>query len=145
MSERFWSKVDMLRAGGCWQWTGHIGTKGYGTYWRDDTNALAHRVAYELTFGGIPEDSQIDHLCGHRWCVNPAHLDPVTCKENLLRSGHTWATRNSLKTHCPQGHPYSGENLHLRPGGGRRCRACARAHAREQTKKKQLQKKEQTA
>ena len=36
---------------------------------------------------------------------------------------------NSMKTHCPHGHPYVGQNLRYERGGGRRCRACRRKEA----------------
>ncbi len=40
-------------------------------------------------------------------------------------SGAVAAARQRAKTHCPHGHPYSGENLYILPRGGRACRACA--------------------
>jgi hypothetical protein len=46
---------------------------------------MAHRFAYELLVGPIPEDLELDHLCRVRHCVNPAHLEPVTHLENILR------------------------------------------------------------
>lgn len=128
LTERFWGRVTT--GNGCWLWTGNISNKGYGTIWLDGTNALAHRVAYLLAHGSIPDNAQIDHLCRTRACVRPSHLEAVTCRENLFRSPDTHASRNAAKTHCPQGHPYSGENLHIRSGGGRKCRACARIQDR---------------
>ena len=46
---------------------------------------MAHRFAYEEYVGPIPDGLQIDHLCRNKWCVNPEHLEPVTCRENALR------------------------------------------------------------
>lgn len=88
---------------------------------------MAHRVAYELVVGPIPDGLQLDHLCKVRKCVNPAHLEAVTCGENIRRgdTGKAAAEVQSSKTHCPQGHPYSGDNLaHYRGRHGRRYRAC---------------------
>lgn len=133
--ERFMAKVDT--SGACWTWLGTRGNKGYGRLWVDGTNAMAHRVAYELAFGDIPEGSQIDHLCRNRGCVRPSHLEAVTCLENLHRSPITQATQNAAKTHCPQGHPYSGDNLRHKKGGGRVCRTCARDYARRKHIEKQ--------
>jgi hypothetical protein len=77
----------------------------------------------------------IDHLCRVRHCVNPDHLEAVTCRENLLR-GETLQAANVAKTECPQGHPYDEENTYVYPNGRRDCRtcnaaACARYRARK--------------
>lgn len=86
---------------------------------------MAHRVAYEMLVGPIPDGMQLDHLCRNRCCVNPEHLEPVTCRENLMRgTGH--AARNAAKTHCPQGHPYDDENTGFNKSGGRYCKTCNR-------------------
>lgn len=95
---------------------------------------MVHVATYEEWVGPVASGLTIDHLCRVRDCCNPEHLEPVTHRENLLR-GDTVSARNVAKTHCPQGHPYSGENLILRhyPNRvGRVCRACRdqRNHAR---------------
>lgn len=86
--ERFWAKVD--RSGDCWRWTGALARGGYGfavVGSRDDPQRYrnAHRFAYELSVGPIPEGLELDHLCRNRRCVNPAHLEPVTHSENMRR------------------------------------------------------------
>lgn len=82
MQERFWMKVQ--KGPGCWLWTG--GSRdGYGTFterYRGKTH-LAHRLAYELVLGPVPEEKQLDHRCRNTLCVNPAHLRPVTHKQNM--------------------------------------------------------------
>lgn len=113
---------------GCWIWQGPICRLGYGKVWFDGKNTSAHRVMYVLAKGPIPAGFDIDHLCKVRSCCNPAHLEAVTHQENIRR-GDTGIVNRS-KTHCPQGHPYSGENLHIRPGGGRRCKECNCIQAR---------------
>jgi hypothetical protein len=134
---RFWPKVDKdgpvpaqrPDLGPCWLWT--AGTNGYGYgYFNMDArrathmNAGAHRVAYELLIGPIPEGLTLDHLCLNNPCVNPAHLEPVTLAENIRRSPQAQAKR--ARTHCPQGHPYNAANTRwrTRPNPGRSCRAC---------------------
>lgn len=139
--ERFWGQVDT--SGVCWTWRGTTGDKGYGRFWRNGSNALAHRVAWELAHGTpSPDGMQLDHLCRNPSCVRPSHLQPVTCRENLHRSPDTQAAINAAKTHCPQGHPYSGDNVRHRKGGGRSCRTCAREYARRKHIEKQLKENE---
>lgn len=82
--ERFWSKVE--KSSGCWAWTGHKNRNGYGwTLGPKGKGESAHRIAYELLVGPIPEGLQIDHLCRNRACVNPDHLEPVTQRVNWQR------------------------------------------------------------
>lgn len=125
--ERFWSKVE--KTDGCWLWTGSRSTGGYGYFYLNGRNSPAHRVAYEMLVGPIPAGLQIDHLCRVRNCVNPAHLEPVTQRENLLR-GETVTARSASRTHCPQGHPYDAENTSVRKTGKRDCRTCHREQGR---------------
>jgi hypothetical protein len=88
LEDRFWPKVD--QSGGpdsCWPWLNRR-KDGYGMFSRDRvTQVRAHRVAYELVVGPIPAGLTLDHLCVVRHCVNPAHLEPVTAIENVVR-GH---------------------------------------------------------
>lgn len=84
----------------------------------------AHRFAYERLVGLIPEGLQLDHLCRVPYCVNPAHLEPVTSRENTMR-GLNFAAVNAKKTHCLRGHLLSGDNLMTTPSyDGRLCRTC---------------------
>lgn len=88
LEERFWSRFEKTET--CWLWTAGKYASGYanlaGKYY-------AHRYAYELLVGPIPEGHQLDHTCFVRHCVNPAHLRPVTNKQNnehmTLRASNT--------------------------------------------------------
>jgi hypothetical protein len=106
----------------CWQWTGHICQEGYGKA----GGAYAHRLFYLALRGPIPDGSVLDHLCRNRSCVNPAHLEPVSAGENVLRGlGRTVVAFHNAT--CTKGHPLSGPNLYLSPKGQRQCRVCRRA------------------
>lgn len=122
--QRFWSKVNKTES--CWEWIASKASGGYGMFAiNHDKLVRAHVFAYQTMVGEIPEGLVLDHLCRNRICVNPAHLEPVTRRENVLR-GETLPAKNLQKTHCPNGHLLAGENLspaHLKRGG-RTCRIC---------------------
>ncbi len=82
--ERFMNKFIEL-PNGCWQWQGDKSKKGYGRFWVGNKFAQAHRYAYELIKGPIPEGLEIDHLCHNPGCVNPDHMQLVTGQENIER------------------------------------------------------------
>lgn len=126
-ADRFWSKVRP--AGDCWEWTA-AKLQGYGRFHvRRTVQVAAHRWAYEYMVTEIPEGLELDHLCRNRACVNPWHLEPVTPRENTLRSANPCAA-NARKTHCSNGHEYTEENTYLRPEGHRMCRTCRAASNR---------------
>ena len=112
----------------CWTWTGSMSSDGYGRYhWRDEQ--LAHRVAYRAWVGPIPPGMTLDHLCRNRACVNPAHLEPVSLRENIMRGSGVCA-QHARQTHCKRGHEFTSENTYRYPDGRRGCRACMRANRR---------------
>ena len=127
---RFTAKINLSSETDCWIWVGSRNQHGYGQFKvgsrTDGTrrSVRAHRFAYEVLVGRIPEGLTIDHLCRVTSCVNPAHMEPVTARENILRSPVAWPKLQLAKTHCPQGHPYAGDNLYVNPAGKRVCRAC---------------------
>jgi hypothetical protein len=130
LEDRFWKKVAVGGRDECWLWQGAT-ANGYGRAYsrvRDGKYFVdgAHRIAYELTNGPIPDGLQIDHLCRNRLCVNPTHLEVVTQRENLLR-GETIPARRAAQTHCVNGHEFTPENTYRRKEDGvRQCRACNR-------------------
>lgn len=125
--QRFWGKVHRRAADECWPWLASLDHSGYGRFWNGERQIMAHRVAYQLLVGPIPDGLVIDHLCKVRHCMNPAHLEPVTQGENIRR-GRTRET-NGLKIHCPKGHPYDEANTY-RLDGRRYCRACRKERRR---------------
>lgn len=127
----FWSQVE--KTDDCWLWTGELTRDGYGRFTTGNQRVPAHRWSYERFVGPIPDGLQLDHVkargCSHRRCVRPDHLEPVTCRENLLR-GDTVNAANAAKTECVNGHPFDTTNTYVAPSTGERgCRTC-RAEAR---------------
>lgn len=121
---RFEASVE--RTAGCWYWIGRIGQSGYGYLNEGDAAHLAHRWSYQHHIGPIPEGLSLDHLCRVTYCVNPAHLEPVTHRENVLR-GTGPSARHARLTHCKYGHPFDEANTYINPKNGwRGCRACNR-------------------
>jgi hypothetical protein len=120
-----------ITANNCWEWKHTTNSNGYGILMRNRKRWRAHRYFYMLKHGEIPEGLVLDHLCFNPPCVNPDHLEPVTQSTNAKR-GRTSMNGNEhrIKTHCPYGHPYSGNNLSLflKKNGHyqRRCKACNR-------------------
>jgi hypothetical protein len=91
--------------------------------------ALAHRVAFELAKGPVPTDLVLDHLCRHRDCCNPDHLEAVTHRTNCVRSSNPMF--DALRTGtCRRGHAFTPENTVHKGGGRRACRTCRNAALR---------------
>lgn len=126
--DRFAAKVDQhgpisdLVGTRCWLWTAST-RDGYGQFWLPPTPIPAHRFAYEMHVGPIPDGLDIDHLCRVRHCVNPSHLEPVTRRENVIRGLPFSAIRGDT-TRCFRDHELSGDNLLVWNDGRRRCRTC---------------------
>ena len=129
---RFCSKFEFDPSSGCWNWTAGTWRKGYGCFfveYEDGRRGMvqAHRVAYTMLVGPIPEGLVIDHLCRNVKCMNPRHLEAVTSRENSLRG-------NNVKTHCVRGHEFTPDNTYVWRNGGprpaRRCIICTRDLAR---------------
>ncbi|MDO8672706.1 MAG: HNH endonuclease signature motif containing protein [Dehalococcoidia bacterium] len=125
IERRFWPKVEKAPDSECWRWTAAFDWGGYGQFAVTHLSIQpAHRVAYELLIAEVPDELEIDHLCRNRWCVNPAHLEPVTHRENMERGLGTMAT--PLRTnHCKRGHEFTTTNTVIsKRNGARHCKTC---------------------
>lgn len=135
---RFWEKVDVRRGSECWEWQAGRKARGYGTFDCQGKPTPAHRMAYTLTLGPIPEGLVIDHLCSNPPCVNPVHLEPVTQAENTRRgrAGAAQRARRARQTHCKNGHEFTADNTYRDPKkNSRSCKTC-RAAALERYRSK---------
>ncbi len=81
MLERFWKKVR--KSEGCWIWEGCRHPDGYGRFWLNGKHQPAHRVAYAITHGPIPEGLWVLHRCDNPPCVRPDHLFLGTSLDNV--------------------------------------------------------------
>lgn len=79
---RFRSKVVKMESG-CHEWRSTIHRDGYGKFWFDGQQAKAHRIAWLLFVGEIPDGAWILHKCDNRKCVNPEHLYIGDAKQNV--------------------------------------------------------------
>ncbi len=129
----FWSRVE--KTDGCWIWNGALDKDGYGASTvrvggKRVGSQIAHVIAYEELVKPVPAGLQLDHKCRNRRCVNPDHLEPVTCAVNLERSDTLWAKSRRTGL-CRNGHPRVPENIRTRKNGKSDCRICARAQRRQ--------------
>lgn len=124
-----------IRPNGCVEWTGSVTASGYGRLSVARKTYRAHRVAYALFIGSLPDYNHsspnklvIDHRCRNKLCVAPWHLELVTDRENILRGAAPTAV-NAAKSECKRGHPFDERNTGtVRWRGvvrGRSCRRCA--------------------
>ena len=92
-----WKKSYRINENGCWIWFGSVLSGGYAHLCVCGRHYLAHRLAYEQTIGPIPAGTQLDHLCGVRNCINPAHLEPVSAAVNARRGKGTKLTASQVR------------------------------------------------
>lgn len=121
--DRFYSKVDDDSDSLCWNWTAGKNQNGYGMFKLYGGTMMAHRAAWLMLEGEIPDGMELDHLCRNRSCVNPDHLQPVSHAENVRRGD---GAVRYLKQSCVNGHEFTDQNAKYTPEGWRYCGDCKR-------------------
>jgi hypothetical protein len=140
--ERFARTVSIDEESGCWRRSGGVDPTGYGAFWFEGVTRSSHIASHLMFVGPIPAGWQVDHVrergCVWRDCVLPAHLEAVLPLENLRRipverrMGTIRGAQQRAKTHCPQGHPYTEDNVYWRKAKGprgkptRQCKTCTK-------------------
>ena len=132
--DRFLANV-LVGGDGCWIWQGAKRAKKYGHLRVQGKQPAAHRLSYRLLAGPVPDGMLVCHHCDTPLCVRPSHLFLGSPKDNSQDASEKGRINGQQKTHCPKGHPYSGDNLYLRPPSrwqkvNRMCRTCMRANTR---------------
>lgn len=118
---RLFSKITVT-GNGCWQWCAGKSRSGYGKTNYGSECMPSHRLLFAWLVQPLPKGVGrdipcLDHLCRNRLCCNPAHLELVLPKVNLLR-GNGECAQHARRTHCERGHALTFTK------GRRRCLEC---------------------
>jgi hypothetical protein len=138
--------------GDCLIWTGNV-VRRYGHICltfpkRNEKTVKAHRLSFALFKGKIPKGLYVLHTCDRPLCINPEHLWLGTAKDNMLDMSDKGRSPKQKNTHCPKGHPLSGENLRMpKPKRGnhrpwRRCRTCDQESLRRYRERRKVSRSE---
>jgi hypothetical protein len=84
--EEYIMKRVCLTEQGCWEWQGGKNGVGYGVAHHKGKTTSAHRIAYQIFNGEIPEGMDVDHICFNRACVNPGHLQLLDRSANMRKA-----------------------------------------------------------
>ncbi len=130
--QRFWEKVEKPDNNElCWFWRGAINADGYGHFRINKldkkTMLKAHRVSYALMVEEPSLGMHLHHLCDHRDCVNPNHIEQLSPRDHVDIS----TNMGNRREYCPNGHEMTDENTYVLASKGRRCIQCMDDHRRK--------------
>lgn len=130
VEERFWSKVR--KSDGCWEWTGAITSRGYGSFSVNGKTLGAHIVSLSLSGITVPKGMCACHHCDNKKCVRVDHIFVGSYSDNLNDLVNKGLHHHVRKTECKHGHAFDEANTRARTHDGRRaCRTCERIRCRE--------------
>lgn len=113
VSARFWTKVGSDPASPCRPFTGYRNRQGYGKFGVGGRVHFAHRIAWELTHGPIPDGARVLHQCDNPPCCNPVHLFLGTLSDNMQdmwdKGRHAPPVNKSGRDWAPKGGHRKGE------------------------------------
>lgn len=141
LKDRFEKRVKKL-PNGCWLWIGQIkkdwgrSEGGYGILGVRENGKVkplrAHRLAYQLYVGPIPEGKHLHHTCENKACVNPAHHMVVTNSQHSYMP-NSIIQKGRSKTHCKRGHALTEDNVYrpTKKPSRRDCIKCIRIRSKK--------------
>lgn len=134
--DRFWSKAEWQ--GDCLVWNAAHNVEGYGRFHYEKKFWMAHRLAYQIKFGDIPNGMQVLHMCDNPPCINVNHLFLGDNADNVADKVSKERQARNYKTHCKNGHEYTEENTFVRKQGWKECRTCIRFNQRQARNRKKV-------
>lgn len=120
--ESFWRLIAIGSPDECWEWQGRRTPSGYGQVSWNNRHRVAHRIAYMLVKGEIPDGLEVMHLCNNKPCCNPSHLQIGTHAENM---------RMTQRVLCKRGHAQVPSNMYYAKDGSRQCNLCSKVRRLE--------------
>lgn len=127
--------------GDCVEWTGAKFKSGYGEAHHRGKHWRAHRLAWTMANGPIPDGLHVLHSCDNPACCKLEHLRLGTAAENAADKMARGRHSAQSQTHCKQGHAFTPENTYIAPDGRRGCRSCRRAVIRRRDEARRARKR----
>ena len=109
--DRFWANVE--KTDGCWLWVGHILPNGYGRIGVNGARFMAHRYAWQMARGPIPDGMYVCHKCDVRRCVNLDHLFLGTHDDNMRDAAEKMRWPWNGSDRCRRGHLLTPDSVYV--------------------------------